>query len=76
MLCEGYEKYVKYFIGLGAVINVVLNSILIPVIGADGAAVATLITEITASLFASMWYKKTRELTPVIWDALRFKGIR
>lgn len=76
MLCEGQEKYVKYFIGLGAVTNVVLNSILIPIMGADGAAIATLITEISSSLFVSMWYKKTRKLTPVIWDAFRLKGIR
>ncbi len=76
MLCEGHERYIKYFIGAGAAINVVLNYLWIPIIGADGAAVATLITEIVSSLILSMWFKKTRELTPVIWDAFRLKGIR
>lgn len=76
MLCEDCEQYVKYFVGLGAILNVVLNSLLIPQLGADGAAIATLITEIGSSLLISMWYKKTRPLTYVIWDALRLKGIR
>ena len=76
MRCEDCEQYVKYFVGLGAIMNVVLNSLLIPQLGADGAAIATLITEIGSSLLISMWYKKTRPLTSVIWDALRLKGIR
>ena len=76
MLCESYEKYVKYFVGLGAVMNVILNSILIPVLGADGAAIATLITEIVSSFIVSLCYSKTRKLTVIIWDAFRLKGIR
>lgn len=76
MLCENCEQYVKYFVGLGAVMNVVLNSLLIPKFGADGAAIATLATEIGSSLLVSMWYKKTRPLTAVIWDAFRLKGLR
>ena len=76
MLCEGMEKYIKYYIASGAIINVVLNYMWIPVMGANGAAVATLITEIVSSVFISMWHKKTRKLTHVLWDALRLKGIR
>jgi PST family polysaccharide transporter len=76
MLCEGYEKYVKYFVGLGAVINVILNCILIPIMGANGAAIATLITEVVSSLLVSMVYKKTKTLTSIIWDAFCFRGIR
>lgn len=76
MLCEGHEKYVKYFVGVGAVTNVFLNCILIPIMGASGAAVATLITEVISSLLVSMIYKRTRTLTPIIWDAFRLKNIR
>lgn len=76
MLCEGYEKYVKYFVALGAVMNISLNYALIPIMGASGAAIATLVTEMSSSLFVSLVYRKTRKLTPIIWDALRLKGIR
>lgn len=76
MLCEGYEKYVKYFVGFGALMNVILNSVWIPAMGANGAALATLVTEISSSFIISLCYKKTRKLTPIIWDAFRLKGMR
>lgn len=73
MLCEGYEKDIKYFIALGAVMNVVLNACLIPRIGAQGAAVATLITEIVSSFIATACYKKTRPLFKLYVEALLVK---
>lgn len=76
MLCEGHEKYIKYFIGAGAAMNVVLNYMWIPIMGANGAAAATLATEIVSSVILSMCCKKTRELTPILWDAFRLKNIR
>ena len=76
MLCEGYERYVKYFVGLGAVTNIVLNSILIPIMGVNGAAIATLITEFISSVLVSHIYKKTRKLTKIMIDSFCFKGIR
>lgn len=68
MLCERYEKYIKYFIGLGALINLILNTLLIPQYGAVGAAVATLATEVISSFLATGCYKKTR---PFFWMLLR-----
>ena len=76
MLCESLEKYIKYFIGLGAVMNMILNSMLIPKFGAEGAAVATLLTEIAASFVVSSLYKKTRGLTKHIFDGLFLRKIR
>lgn len=73
MLCEGQERQIKYFIGLGAVINVVLNAVLIPGMGAAGAAIATLITEVLSSLVATMLYSRTRPLSRLYLEALLLK---
>lgn len=63
LVCEDKNKYAKWFVLLGAVVNVVLNYILIPVMGIDGAAVATLVTQIAVSIIAPMMFKETREIT-------------
>jgi len=50
--------------GLGAVSNIVLNYILIPQYGGQGAAWATLVSYAIASFFALFVYRRTR---PVFW---------
>lgn len=50
--------------GLGALSNVALNYILIPVYGGQGAAWATLVSYAIASFFAVFLYPRTR---PVFW---------
>lgn len=66
VLCENKNKYVKYYLGIGAVTNLILNSILIPTFGINGAAFATLITQITTSLIAPMFFKETRIHTYIV----------
>ena len=44
----------------GAIINIVLNYLLIPIYGIKGAAYATLITQLIASFLILGFYKKTR----------------
>jgi O-antigen/teichoic acid export membrane protein len=46
--------------GVGAMLNVVLNFLLIPIYGVQGAAVATLISYAFASFFSLIIYEKTR----------------
>lgn len=58
LVCEDYSHYVKYLIGGGALVNLVLNTILIPKMGAMGAAVATLITEIAGAVVIPLCMKK------------------
>lgn len=74
MLCEGMEKDIKYFIGLGAVINIGLNLLFIPKMGAVGAAIATLITEAVSSYVATGVCPKTRKLFRIYGKALLLKG--
>ena len=57
LICEGLQKYSMLYIGAGAVVNIILNYILIPLIGGFGAAIATLISQITVSLIAPFFLK-------------------
>lgn len=45
LICEGKNKYVLYFAVAGAISNVILNALMIPSGGIEGAAVATLLTQ-------------------------------
>lgn len=66
IICENKNKYVKYYIAIGAVVNLVLNAIMIPRIGINGAAIATLITQITTSLIAPLFFKETKAHTVIV----------
>ena len=66
IICENKNKYVKYYIAIGAIVNLVLNAIMIPQIGINGAAIATLITQITTSLIAPLFFKETRAHTGIV----------
>ncbi len=72
ILAEGKNKYVKYYLAIGAGVNLVLNSIMIPDLGIEGAALATLITQIITSLIAPLLFKATREHTKIVIEAFCF----
>lgn len=76
MVCEDKSRYVKWFIGIGAFLNVVFNYILIPIWGASGAAVATLVTELLSSFLIVGIVKETRPLFRIMVDAFLLKGIK
>ncbi|MCC9137785.1 flippase [Pontibacter silvestris] len=56
---ENLQKFVFYRTLAGAVINVVLNYILIPKYGGIGAAFATLVSQFVASYFFNLFNKRT-----------------
>lgn len=70
ILCENKNKYVKFYLMIGAGVNLVLNTVMIPVWGIEGAALATLTTQICTSLIAPLFFKATRMHTKLVWDAL------
>lgn len=76
LVSENFIKYQKYFVGIGAIVNVVLNLILIPSFGAMGAAVATLFAEIFSSTLALLLFKETRPLLRIIFESFIFKGVK
>lgn len=76
IVCEEKAKYVKYYLGIGAVLNVVLNYLLIPLYGPGGAAAATLATQIFTAVLAPSIFKETRVYTKYVLEAFVLKGIR
>ena len=76
IVCENKSKYVKYYLGLGAILNIVLNYLLIPEFGPGGAAMATLLTQIFTAVAAPALFKDTRVYTRYVAEAFVMKGIR
>lgn len=76
VVCENKSKYVKYYLGAGAVVNLILNYLLIPPYGPAGAAAATLITQIFTAVFAPALFKETRVYTKYVFEAFLLRGIR
>ena len=73
ILCENKTRYVKYYLCIGAVVNIVLNAVMIPLCGVEGAAFATLITQIVTCVIAPMFYKETRTHSKILMEAFCFK---
>lgn len=69
MICEGRQRYVKQILFIGLAVNLVLNSIGIPLIGMNGAAAATLATELICCLAAPLLFKDTREYVGYLLDS-------
>ena len=59
---DGKNKYINRFCLAGLVTDVVLNLLLIPIMGINGAAIATLITHIVIQVIMPYIYKDTREI--------------
>lgn len=60
-VCEEKQKYEKIYALSGAITNIVLNFILIPFWGINGAALASLITQLVTNLVVPYLIKETRE---------------
>lgn len=76
VVCEEKGKYVKYYLGIGAILNIILNWLLIPAYGAGGAAMATLATQIFTAVFAPLIFKETRAYGRHVLEAFLLRGIR
>lgn len=75
ILCENKNKYVKYYLAIGAVINLGLNYWMIPVLGINGAALATLITQFVTSIVAPLLFKETRVHTKIVLESLLLRWL-
>ena len=69
VLAEEKYRYVKYYLAIGVVANLALNATMIPAWGIEGAAVATLLTQITTSMIAPLFFKATRVHTKIVLEA-------
>lgn len=70
---DNKNKYVTWFSLFGLIINIVLNTAMIPHMGIVGAALATLITHLAIQLIMPLLYKDTREIGILIIDGALLK---
>ena len=63
---DGKNKYINLFCIVGLVTDIVLNFALIPIMGINGAAIATLITHIVIQIVMPYAFKETREIAVCI----------
>ena len=73
VICNNKQKYLKYMFVTAAIFNVILNYFLIPTWGANGAAVASLITQILTSLIIPAFIPDMRENVKLMIQALLLK---
>lgn len=72
ILAEKKNKYVKYYLMIGVVVNLYLNFVLIRRIGIMGAALATIITQFTTCVVAPLFFKETRIHTKILIESVLF----
>lgn len=80
-IAEGYNKYTKYMVFFGSIVNISLNIIAIRVWGIMGASITTLISQVVVSLIAPLFFKKMRKFVIIYFDSFKqlpvlFKSIR
>ena len=75
IVCENKQKYLKYMYICAAAINVILNFCLIPIMGATGAALASLITEICTSIVLPLIFRDMRQNAKLILQAMLLKDV-
>lgn len=75
MVCENKQKYLKYLYVSAALLNVIINLILIPRFGSAGAAMASLITQMSTSIVLPFFIKPIRENAVMMVDAILLKGV-
>lgn len=69
------QNYLKYIYAGAAITNVILNAFLIPVLGASGAALASLVTQLSTILLFPAFIKTLRPNVKLMIDAIRFKDV-
>ena len=75
IVCENRQKYLKYLYSGAAVINVLLNLALIPAMGTAGAALASLVTQISTVVLIPYLIRPLRPNVRLMLEALFLKGI-
>lgn len=75
IVCERKQKYLKYLYGGSAILNVVLNFILIPQHGVNGAAFATVITQVATIFLFPVLIKDLRPNIKLLIDAIKLKDL-
>lgn len=76
IVSENKQKYLKYIYISAAICNIVLNIVCIPVWGATGAALASLITQISTTMIIPFFIKDLRRNSELMIEGICLKNIR
>jgi len=76
LLAENLQKYKMSRTLLGAIVNITLNFLLIPQFGIEGAAIATLVSQASASYIGYLIAKDTRKVFVMQSKAFVFTTLR
>ena len=76
IVCENKQKYLKYMYFAAAVINVVLNFLMIPRWGSIGAAAASLITQIFTSILLPLCIPALQPNAKLMLEAILLKKVK
>lgn len=74
IVCKNRQKYLIYIYLSAAFINILANAALIPMLGASGAATASLLAQIT-TILVPLAIPPLRENTKLIFEAVTLKGL-
>ena len=75
VISEGKQRYLKYMYSCAAIMNVSINAVLIPVMGAVGAALASLLTQIFTSILLPMFIRDMRPNAKLMLDAIMLRNV-
>jgi Na+-driven multidrug efflux pump len=75
IVSEGKQRYLKYMYLSAAIINVLLNAVFIPYMGAAGAALASLITQVFTSIILPSFFKGMRPNAKLMIEAILLKDV-
>lgn len=76
IVCENKQKYLKYIYVGAAIMNVVMNLVFIPKWGTTGAAMASLITQISTSIIFPFFIKDLRINAKLMLEAILLRKIK
>lgn len=76
MVCEDKQRYLIWTYVASAFINIVINITLIPIMGAVGAALASLITQMLTTLIVPLFIKPLRANIFLMFDAILLRKIK
>lgn len=71
IVAERKNQYTKWFTIIGAIVNAVLNALVIPFFGVTGAAFTTLVSQIVVAIISPRFFKETREFTRIFFDSFK-----
>ncbi len=73
VVSENKQKYLKYIYIIAAVLNILLNAILIPIWGTEGAAFASLLANFGVTLFLPFFFREMRPNCKLMIEAILLK---